>query len=85
MGIVDKGQKRNYNRSDQFSTRWQIMKQILKLFLGVCLILLSGFILLYNLFLIPTSFDFALGILDLFIFFCGLFLTLFNLAKLPRS
>ena len=61
------------------------MKQILKLFLGVCLLLLSGGILLYNLFLIPTGFDLSLGMLDLFIFFCGLFLTLFSLAKLPRN
>lgn len=61
------------------------MKQILKIFLGVCLLLLSGAMLLYNLFLIPTGYDFALSIINLFVFFCGLFLTLFNLAKLPRN
>ena len=61
------------------------MKQTLKIFFGVCLILLSGIVLLYNLFLIPTGFDPALGVLNLFIFLCGLFLTIFGTEKLPRE
>lgn len=61
------------------------MKQILKVFLGVCLILFSGVILLYNLFLIPSGFDLSLAVLDLFIFICGLLLSVFSAARLPAE
>lgn len=61
------------------------MKQILKIFFGVCLILLSGILLLYNLFLIPTEFDPALGVLNLFFFLCGLLLTVSGTEKLHRE
>ena len=61
------------------------MKQILKIFFGVCLILLSGILLLYNLFLIPTDFDPALGVLNLFFFLWGLFLTVFSTEKFRRE
>lgn len=61
------------------------MKHILKVFFGVCLMLFSGILLLYNLFLLPTGFDIALGVIDVFLFFCGLFLTVFSTAKIPRE
>lgn len=64
---------------------WKYYKQILKIFFGVCLILASGVILLYNLFFLKTGYDMALGLLDLVVFLSGLLLAVFTAAKLPSS
>ena len=58
---------------------------ILKVFFGVCLLLLSIAVFLYNMFLTPKGFEAGLGFVDLFIFLSGLFLTVFSAAKLPSN
>lgn len=64
---------------------WKYFRQVLKIFFGVCLILASGAILLYNLLYIKTGFDVALGLLDLVLFLWGLLLVVFTAAKLPSD
>ncbi|MBO2527578.1 MAG: hypothetical protein CW335_05300 [Clostridiales bacterium] len=64
---------------------WKYFKQILKIFFGVCLILASAAILLYNAFFLKTGYDMALGLLDLCIFLSGLLLVIFTAAKLPSD
>ncbi len=58
---------------------------ILKIFFGVCLLLASGAILLYNAFFLQSGYDSALGLLDLLIFLWGLLLVVFTAAKLPAD
>ena len=60
-------------------------RQLVKIFFGVCLILVSGGILLVNLFVLDTGFDAALGVLDLFLFLIGLMLVVFAAAELPKE
>ena len=60
-------------------------RQLVKIFFGVCLILVSGGILLVNLFVLDTGFDVALGVLDLFLFLIGLMLVVFAAAELPKE
>lgn len=64
---------------------WSYFWAILKIFFGVCLILLSIAVLLYDLFLTPNGFEAGLAFVDLFIFLSGLFLTVFNAAKLSAG
>ena len=64
---------------------WSYFWNILKIFFGVCLLLLSVAVLLYNLFLTPNGFEAGLGFVDLFIFLSGLFLTVFSAANLPPN
>ena len=64
---------------------WKYFRQVLKIFFGVCLILASGAILLYNLFYIKTGYDTALGLVDLVLFLWGLLLVVFTAAKLPAD
>ena len=60
-------------------------RQLVKIFFGVCLILISGGILLVNLFVLDTGFDVALGVLDLFLFLSGLMLVVVAAAELPKE
>ena len=60
-------------------------RQLVKIFFGVCLILISGGILLVNLFVLDTGFDVALGVLDLFLFLIGLMLVVFAAGELPKE
>ena len=60
-------------------------RQLVKIFFSVCLILISGGILLVNLFVLDTGFDAALGVLDLFLFLIGLMLVVFAAAELPKE
>lgn len=62
---------------------WAYLRQIMKIFFGVCLLLVSAVVLIYNAFVLPGGYDVALGFLDLFLFLAGLLLTVFNAAKLP--
>lgn len=64
---------------------WSYFWSILKVFFGVCLLLLSIAVLLYNVFMTPNGFEAGLGFVNLFIFLAGLFLTVFNAAKLPSN
>lgn len=65
-----------------YSMDWVYMRQIMRIFLGVCLLLASAGILLFNVFFVDSAYDHALGFLNLFVFLAGLFLTVFNAAKL---
>lgn len=60
-------------------------KYIVRIFFGVCLMLLSAGVLVYNVFLLETGFDAGLGLLDLLLFVGGLLLTVFSAAKLPSE
>lgn len=64
---------------------WKFFRQIIGIFFGVCLLLISAAILLYNLFMTPNGYEVALGFLNLFVFLAGLLLTVFNVANLPRD
>lgn len=60
-------------------------KYIFRIFFGVCLMLLSVGLLIYNVFLLSTGFDIALGLLDLILLVSGLLLTVFSAASLPSE
>lgn len=60
-------------------------KYIFRIFFGVCLMLLSVGLLIYNMFLLTTGFDIALGLLDLILLVGGLLLTVFSAASLPSE
>lgn len=60
-------------------------KYILRIFFGVCLMLLSVGVLIYNVFLLTTGFDVALALLTLLLFAGGLLLTVFSAAALPSE
>ena len=60
-------------------------KYIFRIFFGVCLMLLSVGVLIYNAFLLTGGFDIALALLDLLLFVGGLLLTVFGaVAELER-
>lgn len=60
-------------------------KYIFRIFFGVCLILLSAGLLIYNVFLLTTGFDIALVPLNLLLFVGGVLLTVFSAATLPSE
>lgn len=60
-------------------------KYIFRIFFGVCLMLLSVGLLIYNAFLLTGGFDIALALLDLLLFVGGLLLTVFGAAGLPSE
>ncbi len=60
-------------------------KYIFRIFFGVCLILLSAGLLIYNVFLLTTGFDIALVPLNLLLFVGGVLLTVFSAAALPSE
>lgn len=62
---------------------WKYFKQILRIFFGVCLMLVGVGVLFYNLFLLTTGFDAGLALLDLLIFLGGLLLTVYGISALP--
>lgn len=62
---------------------WKYFKQIMRIFLGVCLLLAAAVVLFYNLFLLETGFDAGLALIDFFVFLCGLLLTVFSISALP--
>lgn len=64
---------------------WSYFWSIIKIFFGVILLLVSIAVLLYNIFMTPNGFEAGLGFVDLLIFLGGLFLTVFNIAKLPSN
>ena len=61
------------------------IKQVLKVFFGVCLLLLSAALLVFNLFLLSGGFDIALLLPNVLLFLAGLLLTVFGIAALPTS
>ena len=64
---------------------WKYFKLALRIFFGVCLLMASVAILIYNLFFMKTGYDIALGLIDLILFLWGLLLVVFAIAKLPRE
>lgn len=59
------------------------IKQVLKVFFGVCLLLLSAALLVFNLFLLSVGFDIALLLPNVLLFLAGLLLTVFGISSLP--
>lgn len=59
------------------------IKQVLKVFFGVCLLLLSAALLVFNLFLLSGGFDIALLLPNVLLFLAGLLLTMFGISSLP--
>ena len=64
---------------------WKYFKQLLKIFFGVCLILASIALFIYNAFYLETGYDVALGFINLLLFLPGLLLVVFSAAKLPAD
>lgn len=61
------------------------IKQVLKVFFGVCLLLLSAALLVFNLFLLSGGFDIALLLPNVLLFLAGLLLTMFGISSLPAE
>ena len=61
------------------------IKQVLKVFFGVCLLLLSAALLVFNLFLLSGGFDIALLLPNVLLFLTGLLLTVFGISSLPAE
>ena len=61
------------------------IKQVLKVFFGVCLLLLSAALLVFNLFLLSGGFDIALLLPNVLLFLAGLLLTVFGISSLPAA
>ena len=59
------------------------IKQVLKVFFGVCLLLLSAALLVFNLFLLSGGFDIALLLPNVLLFLAGLLLTVFGISSSP--
>ena len=64
---------------------WCYIKQVIKIFLGICLLLLGTGVLLFNLFLASDGFDTALLLLNVLILLAGLLLTVFGITALPKE
>lgn len=64
---------------------WKYIRQILKIFFGICLLLLGAGLFLYNLFLISGGFDTALLLLNVLLLLGGLLLTVFGISSLPKE
>ncbi len=82
---VDKSQANPYNKHRRSMMDWKYFRQILKIFFGVCMILASGAIFIYNAFFLETGYDISLGLLNLILFLPGLLLVIFTAAKLPSD
>ena len=59
------------------------IRQVLKVFFGVCLLLLSVLLLLLNAFFLSGGFDVSLLLLNVLALFAGLLMTVFGIAALP--
>ena len=59
------------------------IKQVLKVFFGMCMLLISVVLLLFNLFLL--DFDIALLLPNALLFLAGLLLTVFGISSLPAE
>ena len=64
---------------------WKQIRQVLKVFFGVCLLLLSVLLLLLNAFFLSGGFDVSLLLLNVLALFAGLLMTVFGIASLPTS
>ena len=61
------------------------IRQVLKVFFGVCLLLLSVLLLLLNAFFLSGGFDVSLLLLNVLALLAGLLMTVFGIAALPTS
>ena len=61
------------------------IRQVLKVFFGVCLLLLSILLLLLNAFFLSGGFDVSLLLLNVLALFAGLLMTVFGIAALPTT
>ena len=64
---------------------WKQIRQVLKVFFGVCLLLLSVLLLLLNAFFLSGGFDVSLLLLNVLTLLAGLLMTVFGIAALPTS
>lgn len=62
-----------------------MVKLIVRIFFGICLMLASAGLLVFNLFLLASGFDVSLALLDLLFFISGLLLTVFSVTALPSE
>ena len=60
------------------------IRQVLKVFFGVCLLLLSVLLLLLNAFFLSGGFDVSL-LLNVLTLLAGLLMTVFGIAALPTT
>ena len=61
------------------------IRQVLKVFFGVCLLLLSVLLLLLNAFFLSGGFDVSLLLLNVLALLAGLLMTVFGIAALPTT
>lgn len=61
------------------------IRQVLKVFFGVCLLLLSVLLLLLNAFFLSGGFDVSLLLLNVLTLLAGLLMTVFGIAALPTT
>ena len=64
--------------------RYQL-RQLLKIFLGVCIVIASICLLFYNLLLSGADYDVPLGMINLILCVLGLVLIIFAANRLPRE
>ena len=64
---------------------WKQIRQVLKVFFGVCLLLLSVLLLLLNAFFLSGGFDVSLLLLNVLTLLAGLLMTVFGIAALPTT
>ena len=64
---------------------WKQIRQVLKVFFGVCLLLLSVLLLLLNAFFLSGGFDVSLLLLNVLTLLAGLLLTVFGITALPAT
>lgn len=64
---------------------WCYIKQVIKIFFGICLLLVGAGLLLLNLFFLSDGFDTALLLLNVLILLAGLLLTVFGITALPQE
>ena len=61
------------------------IRQVLKVFFGVCLLLLSVLLLLLKAFFLSGGFDVSLLLLNVLTLLAGLLMTVFGIAALPTT
>lgn len=64
---------------------WKYFRLAIRIFFGVCLLMASAAILIYNVFFLEAGYDVTLGLLDLFLFLLGLLLVVFAVARMPKE
>ena len=85
LNIIKAEKNRHEPRRRTIGGVFPMAKYIFRIFFGICLILLSTGMLIYNVFLLTTGFDIALVPLNLLLLVGGVLLTVFSAAALPSE